>query len=292
VATPAEFELDELTATLDEISATAPVAAALYDYQTGTSWSYDADRWFHAASTIKVAVLAAVYATLEARGLAPWHRLHVRNRFFSAADGTPYSILASRDADADVYASIGRTMRIGDLAGRMIAVSSNLATNVLLDYVGVEAARGLLQSAGIDGVDLVRGVEDDRAFEAGISNRVTAAGLLALLRAMHEARFCSPACAVEMIHILCEQRFNSGIPAGLPAAVRAAARVAHKTGEIATVTHDAGLVFLPGRPPYALVILTGTPGDVPERFEPIARISALAFARVATAGARAERGAV
>jgi beta-lactamase class A len=108
---------------------------------------------------------------------------------------------------------------------------------------------------------------------------------------MYEARFCSPAHAAEMIDILCAQRFNSGIPAGLPAAVRGAARVAHKTGEISTVTHDAGLVFLPGRPPYALVILTGTPGDAPERFDPVARISARVFARVVTAGAGVERGA-
>jgi beta-lactamase class A len=284
--------LNELTDTLDEISASAPSAAALYDYQTGTAWSYDSDRWFHAASTIKVAVLACLYATLEARGLTPWHRLHVRNRFFSAADGTPYRILASRDADAEVYASVGRTMRIGDLARHMIAISSNLATNVLLDFIGVVRARMILAGAGITGVDLVRGVEDDRAFDAGISNRVTAAGVLGLLRGIYEGRFASAEHTAEMIDILCAQAFNSGIPAGLPPAVRAASRVGHKTGEISTVTHDVGLVFLPGRPPYVLAILTETPGDVAERFEPIARISARAFDRVADAGARQARSEV
>jgi beta-lactamase class A len=281
--------LHELTDTLDEISAAAPSAAALYDYQTGTSWAYHSDRWFHAASTIKVAVMACLYATLAERGLSPWHRLHVRNRFFSAADGAPYRILPSRDADAEVYTAIGRTMRIGDLARHMIAISSNLATNVLLDFVGVARAREILDGAGITGVDLVRGVEDDRAFEAGISNRVTAAGLLGLLRAIYEGRFAPPAHTAEMIEILCAQAFNSGIPAGLPPAVRAAARVAHKTGEISSVTHDAGLIFLPGRPPYVLAILTETPGDAAERFEPIARISGRAFDRIADAGARQAR---
>jgi beta-lactamase class A len=282
--------LHELTDTLDEISATAPSAAALYDYQTGTSWSYDSDRWFHAASTIKVAVMACLYATLAERDLSPRHRLHVRNRFFSAADGTPYRILASRDADAEVYRAIGRTMRIGDLARHMIAISSNLATNVLLDFIGVARARGILDRAGIAGVDLVRGVEDDRAFEAGLNNRVTAGGLLALLRAIYEGRFAPPAGTAEMIDMLCAQAFNSGIPAGLPPAIRAAARVGHKTGEISSVTHDAGMVFLPGRPPYVLTVLTQTPGDAAERFEPIARISARAFDRIADAGAR-QRGA-
>jgi beta-lactamase class A len=282
--------VDELTATLEEVSASAPAAAALYDYQTRTYWSYDSGRWFHAASTIKVAVLACLYATLEARDLTPWHRLHVRNRFFSAADGKPYRILASRDADAEVYASVGRTMRIGDLARHMIAVSSNLATNVLVDFIGVAAAREILEAAGVEGVDLVRGVEDDRAFEAGIVNRVTADGVLRLLCGIFEGRFASAAHTSEMIEILCTQAFNSGIPAGLPPAIRAVARVGHKTGEISTVTHDVGLVFLPGRPPYVLVILTETPGHVAERFEPIARVSARAFDRVAAAGARLARG--
>jgi beta-lactamase class A len=92
-----------------------------------------------------------------------------------------------------------------------------------------------------------------------------------------------------MIDVLHAQTFNSGIPAGLPEAVRAAARVAHKTGEISSVTHDAGLVFLPGRPPYAIAVLTGAGSEASDRFELIARISALAFDHLAAAGARIER---
>jgi beta-lactamase class A len=286
-----QTRFDDLTAALEEVSAAAPAAASLFDYQTGQSWSFHGERWFHAASTIKIAVLACTYTTLQARGLTPRHRLHVRNRFFSAADGSPYRILASRDADAEVYAAIGRTMRIDDLARHMITVSSNLATNVLVDFIGVPVARRILADAGIAGVDLVRGVEDDRAFDAGISNRVTADGLVRLLRAILEGRL-SKEHADEMIDVLSAQAFNSGIPAGLPPAVRAAARVAHKTGEISTVTHDAGVVFLPGRPPYALAVLTGTTPDAVNRFEPIARISARAFERIASAGARLERGGV
>ena len=289
-AEPLRFEA--LTAAVHDLRIKAPAAAALFDYQTGRSWNSDGDRWFHAASTIKIAVLACVYATLEDRQITPWHRLHIRNRFFSAADGSPYRILASRDADAEVYTAIGRTMRIGDLARHMIAVSSNLATNVLLDFVGVDAARRTLAAAGITGIDLVRGVEDDRAFEAGISNQVTANGLVGLLRAIVDGRFASAEHTAVMIDILCAQAFNSGIPAGLPAAVRGAARVAHKTGEISTVTHDAGVVFLPGRLPYALAVLTGTAGNGADRFRPIAHISARVFEQLASAGAPLERGRV
>ena len=276
-----------LTAVLEEVRAAVPAAAAFYDYQTGESWDFDGARWFHAASTIKIAVLACTYTVLEERGLTPSEPLQVRNRFFSVVDGSPFETLPVRDTDLSVYAAIGQTMRIADLARHMITVSSNLATNVLVDFVGVPAARRILAGADISGVDLVRGVEDDRAFDAGISNRVTADGLVQLLRALVDGRFASGEYTDEMIDILSAQTFNSGIPAGLPPAVRATARVAHKTGEISTATHDAGVVFPDppsrrrsgghGRQPYVLAVLTGTGPDTLDRFEPIARISARAF---------------
>ena len=196
------------------------VSAAVFDYQTGTSWTVDGDRWFHAASTIKIAILACVYRTLEEERLDPGHRLLVRNVFPSATGGTPFSVQAARDTDADTHASIGQTLPVSDLARRMIVVSGNLATNVLLDFVGVGRARRILAAARIDestGVDLVRGVEDDRAFEAGLSNQVTANGLAGLLRAILDGRFASKAHTADMLDILCGQTFRSGIPGG-PAA--------------------------------------------------------------------------
>jgi len=282
--------LADLTAALEEVSAAAPAAASMFDYQTGESWSFQGDRWFHAASTIKIAVLACTCATLQERDLAASHQLLVRNQFFSAADGSPYQVLAPRDSDPEMYTAIGGTMRIADLARRMIAVSSNLATNVLLDFIGVARARQILVDAGVTGIDLVRGVEDERAFAAGICNQVTAAGLVGLLRAILEGRFGN-ASTEEMVDILSAQTFNNGIPAGLPPAIRAAARIAHKTGEISTVTHDAGVVFLPCRPPYVLAVLTGTRPDATDRYETIARISRQVFDCVGSAS-HLEGGAV
>lgn len=274
--TPAP-DLGALTATLARIDSAVPVSASLFDYEDGRSWAFDGDRWFHAASTIKIAVLAALYPTLSARGLDARHRLEIRNEFVSVADETSYSVPASRDTDAGIHASIDQTMSVSELAHRMIAISSNLATNLLLDFIGTAHTQRLLAGAGITGVELLRGVEDDRAFEAGLSNRVTASGLVALLRAILEARFGSQEDTRAMIATLCAQTFSRGIPAGLPMRVRAAARIAHKTGEISTATHDAGIVFLEGRAPYVLAVLTGASGPPEERYAPIARISELVF---------------
>ncbi|MGH7458194.1 MAG: serine hydrolase [Longimicrobiaceae bacterium] len=252
------------------------VAVALYDYQTQTGWSCRAEHWFHAASTIKIAVLAGVFSMIHEDRLSEFARLHVRNYFRSAADGSPFRVDSARDADPVVHRNIGKTMRIQELALHMIATSSNLATNLLLDYTGVERCRAALHELGAaTGVELVRGVEDEKAFEAGISNRTTAAGLLQLLRVIAEKRAFSEEHSERMLDILHAQEFDSGIPAGLPDD----AEVAHKTGEISTVTHDAGVVFLPERKPYVLVILTEYPPEAEsshaERRAGLARVSRL-----------------
>jgi beta-lactamase class A len=273
-------DLGDLTSALAEINCAVPVSASLFDYRDGRSWAFEGDRWFHAASTIKVAILACLYATLRERDLDSHHRLEIRNQFASVVDGNAYRVLASRDTDAGIHASTDQTMSAGELAHRMIAISSNLATNLLLEFIGGDRARRMLTAAGIAGVDLVRGVEDDRAFDTGISNRVTANGLVTLLRAILEGRFGSDDDTRAMIATLCAQTFTRGIPAGLPTGVRASTRVAHKTGEISTATHDAGIVFVEGRAPYVLAVLTGASGSPEERYAPIARISGLVFEMV------------
>jgi beta-lactamase class A len=253
---------------------TEAIAAAFYDYETETVWSHQGDRWFHAASTIKVAVLASLFRVIEEGAFALDARVHVRNRFLSAVDGEPYRIMSARDANAYVHAAIGKTMKVDDLAYHMIVTSSNLATNLLLDLIGIETAQRTLDALNVEGVRLVRGVEDDRAFDAGINNLVTANGLLHLFRIMQEERGFSSQAAQKMLSILDQQEFNGGIPTGLPSSVRETARVAHKTGEISTIAHDAGIVTLPRRKPYALVILTQWDKDNSNgRQETVAKLS-------------------
>jgi beta-lactamase class A len=190
------------------------LAVALYDYETETALSYRGDNWFHAASTIKVAVLVSVFGAIEVGSLFPHSRVHVRNRFLSVVDGEPYRIPPYGDTDIDVYAAIGRTMRVKDLAYYMIAVSSNIATNLLIDLVGLDRAQQTLEKLKLDGIELKRGVEDNKAFAVNINNRVTANGLLRLYRLLEDKQIFSPESSEQMLDILHQQKFNNGIPAG------------------------------------------------------------------------------
>ena len=141
------------------------IAVAIHDLETDFRFSLSGDRWFHAASTIKVAVLLAVFRAADESRLRLDDSLHVRNRFFSAADGSIFHVTPDRDATPELYHSIGRTARISSLAHAMISGSSNLATNLLLDFVGVEYARKVLRDAQVLSVELRRGVEDYAAHE-------------------------------------------------------------------------------------------------------------------------------
>lgn len=225
---------------------------AFYDAETTVQWSYNADHYFHAASTMKLAVLLGVFRQVERGDLSLDAPVHVRNRFTSIVNQEPFMLDLGRDADPDVYGHLGKTMTVRELAYWMITKSSNLATNLLVDVVGIPTVQSALDELDIDGVRILRGVEDQRAFEAGLNNEVTAHGLLKLLRLIADGKAYSQKSCDEMLDIMLDQQFRSGIPGGLPKGVR----VAHKTGNISTVHHDAGIVYIDERKPYVLVILT------------------------------------
>jgi beta-lactamase class A len=134
----------------------------------------------------------------------------------------------------------------------MIARSSNLATNLLIDALDPGRVHAAARELGADSIVVLRGVEDGPAYRRGLNNTTTARDLAVLLMAIAGGRAASVDQSRIMIEILVAQEFNDQIPAGLPAGVK----VAHKTGEISGISHDAAIVFPPGRGPYALVILT------------------------------------
>jgi beta-lactamase class A len=230
---------------------------SFYDAETTIQWAYNADHYFHAASTMKLAVLLGVFRQVDRGELALDAPVHVRNRFTSIVNQEPFMLDLGSDADPDVYGHLGRTLTVRELAYWMITKSSNLATNLLVDVVAIQTIQQALDELEIDGVKVLRGVEDQAAFDAGLNNEVTANGLLKLLRLIADGKAYSQKACDEMLKIMLDQQYRSGIPAGLPKA----ARVAHKTGNISTVHHDAGIVYLEGRKPYVLVILTQFSAD-------------------------------
>jgi beta-lactamase class A len=131
----------------------------------------------------------------------------------------------------------------------MITVSSNFAANLLIERLGVENIRKTVTRLGANGMNVLRGVEDQKAFDKGLSNSTTARGLAVLMQKIASGQAVSSKADAEMVAILKRQKFNDAIPAGLPPGTP----VAHKTGTITKIHHDAAIVY--GPHPYVIVIL-------------------------------------
>ena len=210
------------------------------------------DSLVHAASTMKVPVLIALAQQADRGQLRLDDAIPLRNEFSSIVDGSLYTLSKADDSDDTVYDRVGERVPIRWLATRMITHSSNLATNTLLTVVAADSVTALTRTLGTTRMLVRRGVEDGPAFRAGLNNTTTANDLAALLVAIATNRAASHASCAWMRDVLFAQAFNSAIPAGLPAGTR----VAHKTGDITRVEHDAALVYPARGAPYVLVVLT------------------------------------
>jgi beta-lactamase class A len=239
------------------IAKTAARAVGVYyrDLTTGDSLTVGAAMRFHAASTMKIPVMLQLFRDRDAGRLSLDDSIPITNTFRSIVDSSPYQLDVTDDSDSSLYKRLGQRASIRELIELMETVSSNLATNLLIAQVDATRANATAHALGADSILVLRGVEDNKAYQAGLNNTTTARDLGMLLAAIASGTAASPATCEEMLAILGRQQFNEGIPAGLPVG----SRVYHKTGWIGQVVyHDAAFVQpAGGGKGYVLVVLTG-----------------------------------
>lgn len=224
---------------------------------------------FHAASTMKTPVMIEVYKQAREGRFSLDDSMVVRNEFQSIVDGSTYQLDLKDDSDDSMYEKVGAKSSIRQLLRQMMTVSSNLATNILMGLVDAKKVTATMRSLGASEIEVLRGVEDGKAFERGLNNRTNARDLLVIMKAISNEQVVDSVASREMLEILLDQKFNELIPALLPPVVR----VAHKTGQITGVEHDSGIVLLPDGRRYVLVILSKDLTDVEEGKKAIALVS-------------------
>jgi len=252
----------------------ADVAIAFLTLDGKTEYFFRADDSFHAASTMKIPVMIELFREVKDRRLRLTDTLTIHNEFRSIVDNSPYELDPNDDSETDLYKAEGETRELGYLCELMVTKSSNLATNLLIEKLGVEEIRASVHSLGADGMQVLRGVEDQKAYEQGLNNTTTARGLEVLLAAIADGKAVDEDSSRAMVQILEKQTFNEGIPAGLPQGTR----VAHKTGEITKIHHDAAIVYAPR--PFVLVVLVRGISDQKESAALIADISQMLYQAV------------
>lgn len=258
---PSPADLVALRGTIEQRIAHVPGAQAgvwLQDLATGDTLAVNATASFHAASTMKVPVMIELFRRADTGALHLDSAIILRNEFASIVDGSSFALSAGDDSDSSLYAKVGHPVTLRELNERMITRSSNLATNAVIELLDARTAQATARVLGASTIQVRRGVEDTKAYNAGLNNTTSARDLGVLMAALAQDRAASPAACEAMRGVLLRQEFNNEIPAGLPPGTP----VAHKTGWITATTHDAAIVYPPRRAPYVLVILTRA---IPER---------------------------
>ena len=261
--------LRSLIATTIAARSGAEVAVYYEDLARPDSLRVNADLSFHAASTMKVPVMIELFRRVDAGTLSLHQTVPIENTFHSIVDGTPFSLDSASDSEFSLYHRAGGTATLAELNELMIAHSSNFATNIMIELLGAKTVNATAHSLGATRMTVLRGVEDGKAFAAGLNNTTTARDLGVLLTGIERGTVASARSCAAMKTVLLQQEFSTEIPAGLPPGVR----VAHKTGWITGTRHDAAIVYPPGRAPYVLVVLTRNIPNVKDAQDLIASIS-------------------
>lgn len=256
----------------------AQVGLYLHDLASGETLGLDDTVTFHAASTMKVPVMVELLRHLDTAQVALDDQIMLQNRFASIIDGSSYQLSRDDDSDPTLYDRVGAPITLRELNERMMVRSSNLATNALIERLAPARITATARALGGEGIVVRRGVEDQKAFDAGQNNVTTARGLGRLLTAIERGEAASATATDAMRATLLRQEFNDEIPAGLPRGIP----VGHKTGWITATTHDAAIIYPRGRPPLVLVILTRAIPDRVTAQRLIADLARLVWAHCAT----------
>lgn len=248
-------------------------AVAFKDLQMGKTLFINENENFHAASTMKTPVMIEVFKQAKERKFRLTDSILVKNEFKSIVDGSPYSMDIADDSGDGMYKMIGKKMTIYDLTYQMITVSSNLATNILIELVDAKNANASMRKLGAKDIKVLRGVEDQKAFDKGLSNTTTAYDLMLIFEKIAQNKVIDKKSCDEMRKILFDQKFNEIIPEKLPKTVK----VAHKTGSITGVQHDSGIVYLPDGRKYVLVLLSKKLKNVDAGVKILAEVSEMVY---------------
>jgi beta-lactamase class A len=249
---------------------------AFKDLTTGEELLINEREVFHAASTMKTPVMIEVYKQAAEGKFALSDSILIKNEFKSIVDGSTFSLDSAEDSEKKLYTLTGSKRRLDSLVYDMIIVSSNLATNIIIELVDAKNVNQTMGGYGANDIQVLRGVEDDKAFAAGMINSTTAYDLMLIFEKMAKGETVSQEASDNMIKTLLDQQFNEIIPAKLPKDVK----VAHKTGSISVVHHDSGIVFLPDGRKYVLVILSKDLKDVNAATAGMANVSEMIYKHV------------
>jgi beta-lactamase class A len=233
---------------------------------------------YHAASTMKTPVMIEVFRQASKKKFSLNDSITLKNEFRSIVDSSSFALDSADDSEFELYKHLGEKRSIYDLVYQMIIVSSNLATNLVIEKVGAKNVTHTMRKYGAKDIQVLRGVEDQKAYDQGLNNTTTAYDLMVIFEKIARGKAVNKKASQTMIDILLDQKFHTIIPAQLPGDVK----VAHKTGFITGIHHDSGIVFLPDGRKYVLVLMSKNVEEEDKAIKAMASVSRMIYQYVTT----------
>lgn len=208
----------------------------------GRVWARDADRAFTAASVIKLLILAELYRRFAAGDLSPEEPVAVPAEAFVEGSGVLRHLHP------------GLEMTLRDLGVLMVIVSDNVASNLLIDRLGMDRINGLARALGLHRTALGRKFLGRPARPGEGENTISARDMGELLAALEQGRVIPESPLLDDLRgVLKSQQHRYLIPARLPEGTP----VGNKTGGLPGIHHDAAIVYGPGAPLVVAILTEG-----------------------------------
>lgn len=208
-----------------------------YIYMNGESNTIQSHR-VRAASMIKVYILSYLFEKIDKGEISLQDVYVLKPSDKVGGSGVLYG-----------YES-GSVLSIDTIARLMITESDNTATNILIDKLGLENINSYIVTQGYKDTQLNRKMMDLEAIDKGIENYTSAHDLGNWFLKLAKGEMASNLSNKQMIDYLVGQTDTECISAALPNRI-----IAHKTGELAGVYHDGGIIYNANRNDYYILVL-------------------------------------
>jgi len=234
-------------------SVSGVVSVFYKDLNSGNEFRLNENEVFNTASLMKVIKGLQLVRLFESGEIDENSTLKLKNSFVSKYDNSFYQLSEIIDSEKSLYSKIGSEVCLLELLELMITQSSNLATNNLFELIERKSSiANLLDDLGMTDTRIVRGVEDQKAYDAGIINTTTAADMIKILEYIYIGMLQKNTYITHLYNLLLKQEHNSIIPVRLPGNLL----IAHKTGNLTKSLHDAAIITSSNGIRYLLVMLS------------------------------------
>ncbi|WP_339377755.1 serine hydrolase, partial [Merismopedia glauca] len=240
----------------------------LVDLDSGNYVNLAGDTAISAASTIKVPVLVALLQDVDAGKVRLNEELTLTSKVIGSGSG------------AIQYQKIGSKFTVLEVATKMIVISDNTATNMIIERLGgQEKLNSRFQSWGLTTTAIKNPLPDLEG-----TNTTSPKDLVEVMAMVNRGELVSMRSRDRMLGIMRQTVTNTLLPQGLGKG----STIAHKTGDIGSVVGDVGLIDMPSGKRYLAAVLVKRPHNNPKAQELIRQISRATYNHFIQANLKSE----